>query len=192
MDTQISFRVVIEVLGKPKEYVEKALVEYIEKLKQDKNYTLILVEIEKTQQQEKEELWSNFAELEIKTEKIENITAFCFDYMPSVIEILEPEQITMNDVQLSSFLNDLQAKLHSVDMIAKQAKIESDYLKRNSGILLKNFIFSLLARNGLTSEQLSMLSGVKIEQIEDILDKFIDEGKVDLKGKVYSLKLEVK
>ena len=192
MDTQISFRAVIEVLGKPKEYVEKALVEYIEKLKQDKNYTLILVEIEKTQQQEKEELWSNFAELEIKTEKIENITAFCFDYMPSVIEILEPEQITMNDVQLSSFLNDLQAKLHSVDMIAKQAKIESDYLKRNSGILLKNFIFSLLARNGLTSEQLSMLSGVKIEQIEDILDKFIDEGKVDLKGKVYSLKLEVK
>ncbi len=192
MDTQISFRAVIEVLGKPKEYVEKALVEYIEKLKQDKNYTLISVEIEKTQQQEKEELWSNFAELEIKTEKIENITAFCFDYMPSVIEILEPEQITMNDVQLSSFLNDLQAKLHSVDMIAKQAKIESDYLKRNSGILLKNFIFSLLARNGLTSEQLSMLSGVKIEQIEDILDKFIDEGKVDLKGKVYSLKLEVK
>jgi len=192
MDTQISFRAVIEVLGKPKEYVEKALVEYIEKLKQDKNYTLISVEIEKTQQQEKEELWSNFAELEIKTEKIENITAFCFDYMPSVIEILEPEQITMNDVQFSSFLNDLQAKLHSVDMIAKQAKIESDYLKRNSGILLKNFIFSLLARNGLTSEQLSMLSGVKIEQIEDILDKFIDEGKVDLKGKVYSLKLEVK
>jgi len=192
MDTPIVFRAVIEVLGRPQEYVETALSEYIEKLKKDSNFKLVSANLEKAQKQEKEELWSNFAELEIKTEKIENITSFCFDYMPSVIEILEPEHVTINDVQFSSFLNDLQAKLHNVDMIAKQAKLESDYLKKNSGILLKNFIFVILARSPMTSEQLSRLSGVKTEQIEDILDKFIDEGKVDLKGKIYSFKSEVK
>src|SRR3989344_2801187 len=116
MDTPIVFRAVIEVLGRPQEYVETALSEYIEKLKKDSNFKLVSANLEKAQKQEKEELWSNFAELEIKTEKIENITSFCFDYMPSVIEILEPEHVTINDVQFSSFLNDLQAKLHNVDM----------------------------------------------------------------------------
>ena len=53
--------------------------------------------------------------------------------------------------------------------------------------LMKNYISVLLARKPLTSEQLSGLTGVEKDKLEDYLDVLIDEGKVDLKGDEYFL-----
>src|SRR3989344_4916487 len=116
----IRFRAIVEVLGKPKEHIEASLRKYIEKLKEDKNYTVHSVDFAEAQEKKEEGLWAAFAEVELSTEKVINMVNFSLDYMPSLLEVISPQQLTLRDVELSTFLNDLQAKLHAVDMIAKQ------------------------------------------------------------------------
>lgn len=189
MTQAIKFRAIIEVLGRPKDYVEVSLKEYLQKLKEDSSYQTTMVEIAPPEQQKDQELWSTFAELEVGTESIGNLINFCFDYMPSLIEILAPEELGVSEVDLSNFLNDLQARLHNLDMLTKQTKMENDYLVRNMSIMLKNTLLVLLARGPYNSEQLSKMTGVDKDKLEDFLDSLIDEKRVDLKEDLYSLKM---
>jgi len=191
MDKKILFRVVIEVMGKPKEHVESSMKKYLQNLKENKDYRVVSEELAELKKQDDSELWMIFAELELETEKAGNLINFCFDYMPSLIEIIEPKELSLGALEMSHFLNDLQAKLHSVDMIAKQLKIENDMLKHNTGSLLKNYITVLLGPQNLTSEQLSELTGVNKDKLEDYLDNLIDEERIDLKEGIYVLKKKI-
>ncbi len=183
--TTITFRAIVEVLGKPKEHVEETLKQYVQKLKDDGRY--LIVSEEYAEIEPKEELWSTFVELEVRTKTLKDLVTFCFDYMPSLIEILEPEELSISDVNLSEFLSDLQNKLHSVDMIAKEMRMEHDSAVRNASIVLRNYILFLLANKSFASEEISKLTGVEQEKVEDFLDKLIDEKKVDLKEGKYFL-----
>ena len=184
---KIIFRAVIEVLGKPQEHVEKSLRSYLDYIKKDQRYHLLKSEIAPVKKREQEELWVTFAEVEVQTEKMDHIISFCFDYMPSLIEVVQPKELHFQDKEVSFFLNDLQAKLHTVDMVAKQVKGENDQLKRNMLGLLRNYITVLLREQPLTSAQLAQLTGVDLQRLEDFLDTLIDQGKVNLKGQLYSL-----
>jgi len=137
MGSKIVIRTIIEVLGKPQEHVETAIKKYVQNLKEDKRYHVVREENAEIKKQEQHDLWAGFAELEFQTEKMEDIISFCFDYMPSLIEIIEPEELTFEDVDVSHFLNDLQAKLHAVDMVAKQMKVENGILQKRKSWLKK-------------------------------------------------------
>ncbi len=188
MEKKILFRAIIEVLGKPKEHVQSSLEKYLQNLKENELYAVVNVQMAKLKKQKEGELWSLFAEVEVWTEKVDHLIDFCFDYMPSSIEIIEPSELKLNEIEVSDFLNDLQTKLHSVDMLAKQLKTENDVLKINTAALLKNYITMLLKQNNLTSAQLSNFTGVNKDKLEDFLDQLIDEGKIDLKEETYYLK----
>ncbi len=188
MEKNIIFRAVIEVLGKPKEHVDKSLKGFINQLKENEEYSVISEDYAEIKKQEEQELWMGFAELEIKTAKIEQLTAFCFNYMPSLIEIIEPKELSISERDFSSFINDLQSKLHTVDMVAKQIKMENDHLKKNMAALMQNYLMVLLAKEAMTAEQISKLTGVKQDKLEDYLDILIDKEKVDLKEGRYHLK----
>ena len=190
MGSKIVIRTIIEVLGKPQEHVETAIKKYVQNLKEDKRYHVVREEYAEIKKQEQHDLWAGFAELEFQTEKMEDIISFCFDYMPSLIEIIEPEEITFEDVDVSHFLNDLQAKLHAVDMVAKQMKVENGILQKSVTILLRNYILFLLKNNNFSSVQLSQLTGVEQNRLEDFLDQLIDEGKINLTEVVYYLPSE--
>lgn len=179
----------MEVLGKPKEHVEKALKSYVEKIKKDKRYNVLREEFAEVKEQESE-LWATFTELEMEMEDIQDLIGFCFDYMPSIVEILRPGKIILSDKDFSDFFNDLQARLHQVDMVAKQVKLENDGLKVNMGKLLRNYLTILLGKAGMTLEQLSKLTGVVEEKLGDYLDKLIDEGMVSMEKGIYALQKE--
>ncbi|HLC98361.1 MAG TPA: hypothetical protein VJC21_06320 [Candidatus Nanoarchaeia archaeon] len=188
-EKKILFRAMIEVLGKPQEHVEEALGTYLENLKKNERYTVLRAVRAKAKKQEDQDLWVTFAELEARTEKVEDLIGFCFDYMPSLIEVIEPVEFPLKDLDVTQFLNDLQAKLHNVDMIAKSVKLENDHLHRNMGSLLRNYVILLLSKGGrLTAEQLSKLTGVDQDRLEDFLDTLIDKGHIDLKESFYFLK----
>ena len=183
----IVFRAVIEVLGKPQEHVDQSLQDYIQHLKESKQYKVVRTELAPSRQQEGLELWAAFAEVEVQATKLEDLTAFCFEYMPSLIEILEPKDLHFNYSQLSEFLNDLQIRLHEIDMIAKQVKTENDALRKNLGGLLKNYIQILLNNGNLDSAHLSSMTGVSKDTLEDFLDQLIDQGVIDMKEGIYFL-----
>ena len=187
---KIVFRTIVEVLGKPKEHVDSTLKGYLQKLKENSRYEVAKEHLAELKQHEESELWMAFAELEIKTSDVAEIINFCFDYMPSLIEIIEPEELQLDSLTISSFLNDMQAKLHGVDMIAKQMKLENQLTNQSAARLLNNFITILLRDHNLSSKQLGKLTGMNVDVLEDYLDKMIDEGKIDLKEGIYFLKKE--
>ena len=165
--------------------MELILKKYVENLGNDKLFEITGSNFAKIKKQDEQEMWAGFAEVDIKTAKIEDLTYFCFQYMPSMIEIIEPKEFVLNDGMFTNYLNDLQAKLHHVDMIAKSVKMENDALRRNGGRLLKNYVVVLLNNENMAVEKLSGLTGVPIDQLADFLDQLIDESRIDLKDDIY-------
>lgn len=188
MEKKIHFQALMEVLGKPKEHVDLSMKQFIDKLKEDKKYEIIKTESADIKKQDDSELWSTFTEIEAKAKTVSDLIGFCFDYMPSVIEITQPKELVFKDVDVAMFLNDLQARLHQVDMLAKSMKLERDRSHKSMGHLLRNYITLLLRQQSLSSDQLSQLTGVSKEKLEDFLDQLIDKGKIDLKEGKYHLK----
>lgn len=188
MAQNIQFRALLEILGKPKEYIEQALKNYIEKINSDKRYVLHDKHISEAVAHEKEEgFFSAVAELEISTSLLDNLTFFCLEYMPAQIEIMEPEELVLKDIDLTAFFNDLQAKLHSIDLVAKNVKMENDNLKKGVNNILTNYITVLLQGRTMSSEDLGRLTGVEKDRLEDFLDTLIDQGRIDLNDGKYFL-----
>ena len=183
--THIRCKIIIEILGKPKEHVEKTLRMYIDKIKNDSD--LIILKTEFADAKEKGELWATFAELEMVIKGVPKLIAFCFDYMPSSVEIIKPEEFSMKKSSIEDMLNDLQARLHQVDMIVKKQKNENEFLKHNLNKSVSNTILISLASGSLDKQKLSKVTGVPNKELEIFLDKLIKENKISKEGEIYSL-----
>jgi len=183
--THIRCKVIIEILGKPKEHVEKTLRNYVDKINDDSD--LIVLKTEFADAEEKEKLWATFAELEMVVKGIPKLIAFCFDYMPSSIQILKPDEFNLGRATIEDLTNDLQARLHQVDMVVKKLKNENDFLKKNMHNVVKNTILLALVSGSLDKEKLSKITGVNDKELQIFLDKLIEEKKINEEYGIYSL-----
>ena len=125
-------RLILEVLGKPREHVEESLKKYLEAIKKGAGEDFLrakVVEAKKTEEniQNGVEYYSSFAELEILFKDIQELAIFCFDYMPSSVEIIKPDNLTLRNVDMSNIMNDLQARSHQVDSVVKGLKSENEF-----------------------------------------------------------------
>lgn len=178
-------RTIIEVLGKPKEHVENSIKQYTEHIKNDAELVVLNEEYSDTKAQDK--LWSSFVELDLVIKGTKKLISFCFEYMPSSIEVVKPEHLVFTNAELSNFLNDLQARLHDVDMVVKKQKTENDFLKHNMGAILHNAILICLKLSSLSLEQLSSVTGVDKQELQVFIDKLMKENKIKKQGDIYSL-----
>lgn len=176
---------IIEMLGKPKEHLEKTLKSYIELLKKDK--TIEILKEDYAPPEEKEGLFTMFVELETLMKDTKRIVEFCFDYMPSSVEIIEPIKFTYNASDFSDILNDLQARLHKIDMLAKNLGQENKVLKKNSAVFLRNLIYLALKEKPKNVAELSKNTGVPEKELEKFMEILIKEKKVKKQKKTYSL-----
>jgi len=183
--THLRCKIIIEVLGKPKEHVEKTIRSFVDSIEKDKD--LILLNKTFADAEEKDNLWSTFVDMEMVIKGIPKLIAFCFDYMPSSVEILKPEELVMNKSTIADFANDLQARLHQVDMIVKKLKNENDFLRKNLNTVLKNVVLITLSSSDFDKEKLSKITGIKEEEVILFLDVLIKENKVKEDKGVYSL-----
>ena len=181
----IRCRTIIEVLGKPKEHVENTIKEYTEHIKKDSELVVLNEEFSEIREQGK--LWSQFVELELVVKGTQKLMGFCFEYMPSSIDVIKPENLSMSSAEISSFVNDLQARLHSVDMVVKKLKGENDFLKLNMNAIVHNAILICLKVSKLTIEQLSKITGVDSKELEIFLEKLLKENKIKKEEELYTL-----
>ena len=94
----ITAKIIIEMLGKPKEHVEATLKEYIGKLKSDGEIGISKEEFMPAEQ--KGALFSAFVDFEGKFKDVSALLNFCFDAMPSSIDIIEPAELAMDTKML--------------------------------------------------------------------------------------------
>jgi hypothetical protein len=187
---KVRSNVVLEVYGKPKEHIEKAIKMYLEKIKGDENKIVILNENIHDAAEQKDGFFSTFAELEIISEDLPTLIGFCFDYMPSSVEILAPENMKMSGREITHLINDLQAKLHSIDMTLKTTKTENEFLRRNMNTLIRNLVIVSLKHKPMSLDELSKLTGIKDDELKSFLATLIKLDKLKEDNSMYFLKNE--
>lgn len=122
-------RITIEILGSPKEHVEKALTEVIKKLKDDKQIEVQKINAYEAQQQENK-LWSTFADIEFETKSMKKLLDICYDFMPSALEILEPIGMDIETIEIQDLLNDFLTRTHKFNMVLRKLQTENIFMMK--------------------------------------------------------------
>jgi hypothetical protein len=182
-------RAILELLGKPQEYIDDTAKKIVETIKASEKYKITSEYFSTTEQ--KEHLFSKFIEIELKVKDIPSIFDFCFDYMPSSIEIISPESFNVQGRQLTAFLSDLQARLHNSDMATKKMNSVVLYLRDNIYRLIKNMVTVLLRGHSLDIKELSVHSGIGENELKKFLDILVTEKYIKVTGDKYSLEKDV-
>ncbi|MFH1210202.1 MAG: hypothetical protein V1663_05445 [archaeon] len=124
---KIQTRIIIEVAGFPKEHVEEVIKKVVEKIKSEKKVTKYKI----FEAEQHEKIFSTFTEIEIEFKDQHELSAFCFDYMPSSIEILSPTELKLIAKDYENLFNDLLGKLHHYDMIIKNLQAQLRLIKKH-------------------------------------------------------------
>lgn len=131
-------------------------------------------------------IFSTFVELEIKVKDLTKLVGFCFDYMPSSIEILGPKVLSLKESEFTTVMNDLQGKLHRLDMAVKNLNSENKMLQKNAYFLATN-LFHVLIGGGVKSiDDLTKMGGMTKENTEEFLKKLEGQGLVKKDGDSYT------
>lgn len=135
-DFEIKARMVVEALGTPKETLSRALKAIIGGIEDRKDVEVTKKEIAKPEKIKNSFLYSGFIEFECKVKDFQTLLGLILDFLPSVVEIIEPDSISMPSVELQPILNDLISKLKRYDnnikaLIAKTVILEKKLKGKN-------------------------------------------------------------
>ena len=128
-ERKIILKMIVEIVGAPKDHVDETLKKVVEKLKSE--FKVHKEEIYEAENVEK--FWSAFTEVELELNNIDQLVELCFSYMPSSIEIIDPIEFKIKVNDINNMLNDLMAKLHQNDMIIKNLVAENTLINRELG-----------------------------------------------------------
>ena len=181
--TPLSTRVILEMLGAPKTYIEQIMKDYVQKIKKE-GLAIKKEKYEDATPQDK--LYSTFAELEIEFKDAPELLTFCFEALPSSVEILEPTSIFLKSYDLTAFLNDLQARLHEADLIIKSVHAQNKILDKNTTAVFHNFLLYLIKQEPKTPQELSQITGIQEKDLEPFLKHLTNERKITQNGTLYS------
>lgn len=181
----IKCRAIVEMVGAPKEYIEKTLKDYIAVMKKTKGLKILKTSTSPTEP--KSSMFALFAEIDMEVKDVEALVGFCFDYMPSSIEVYEPNQLVFNAFEINNFFTDLQGKLHKLDMMVKDLRAQNTLLEKNAGLLLRNNILITLKDKSKDLNTLAKNNGIPPAQLEPFLKKLIGEHWIKKVGDEYCL-----
>lgn len=202
----VKFMAIIELLGAPKKYVSDTLKSYVEAIKKNSDFHIISSKISSPKKAEKDEkdpqskdiktdLFAAFVELEVATKRKAKLFDFCFNYMPSSIEVVEPMNISFSANEMSKYLTDIQGTLHHVDFTLKQTNAANQLLsERNQNLtrnmvqmLQNNIILSLKEKNNKSLDDLAKNTGVPADQLKPFIDRMVAAGDLKIDKDKYSL-----
>jgi len=180
-------RIVLNVAGKPREHVEKSMALVIENIEKEKDIKVLKKKLLKPQK--KDDLYfSAVTELEISFADASYLMGFCLDYMPSSVEIVEPDGLSFETLEMTGLLNDMLTKLHYVNVSYGEMKAENDHLKQNGEHLLKNIIMLSIRDKPKTIEGIAGDVGISPKELLPFVEKFVKDGRIEKKGELYKFK----
>ena len=131
-EKRIKAFLIFEMLGRPIEHLKKTLHEFIDKIGSEPGIQVKDKKIHEPKQIEdaKHELYTSFAETEIEFKDMPALFKIVFGYMPSHIEIVEPEELGIKNFDLNLLMNELTRRLHQYDEIVKGLAIERGIMQQ--------------------------------------------------------------
>lgn len=123
--------IILEIIGKPQEYLVKTLEEIIAKISEEKGVQVLNKKInEPVLMKKSKEFYTTFAEVDLEVENILYLTIIMFKYMPSHIEVVEPELIALTNNGWTDILSELTRRLHSYEEIARVIQLQNSQMQK--------------------------------------------------------------
>jgi len=129
MGEKILAEFIIEILGRPADYVEKALKEIIDRMGSEKGIEIKNKRIRAPKKLENRELFTAFAEVEAEFDNLGILFSIVFAYMPSNVEIIKPVDFRVSNSEISGMVSEIIRKLHKYDEVAKRIFLEKSILE---------------------------------------------------------------
>jgi hypothetical protein len=127
----IKVKTIIEVAGFPESHIANTIQVMSDKLDKEKDMIIIEATGHKPKKVS-EKVFSAFLEVEMVSQSLVQLMGFIYDYMPSSVEITEPEDDPVSDdpQAITMILNDLLARLHRYNQIIHALRAENAILKK--------------------------------------------------------------
>jgi len=177
---KIRAMIVLEILGRPAEYIVEALDKLVEQLGNEKGIKVInkeihkpkIVEQKKDEKENKEqknenvmkveaELYTTFASVEVEVDEIITMMGIIFRYMPSHVEIISPENLMLSNSDFGTMLNEMTTKLHRYDEITKTVMGEKEILENQLKIIFERIKAAQEERNRMNIPSMKVTTNAK-------------------------------
>src|SRR3989344_1199111 len=128
---KLQVNIVIEILGRPEQYVKDSLQSIATRIGAEKGIKILNKELYDPKPiEESKDFFTAFMELELELDSLEKYFNLIFTYMPSHIELVSPTNIDFTNARLNELANSITQRLHYYDALAKQAIAEKDVIVR--------------------------------------------------------------
>ena len=136
---KISAVFILEVIGRPPEYLTETLNDLIKKVGEEKGVKVIDSKVnESVLMKDQKDFFTNFAEIEVEVDNMLTLPILMFKYMPAHIEILSPQNISMTNSDFGDILDELTRRLHGYEEITRLVQAEKLVLEKKLRALVGN------------------------------------------------------
>ena len=176
---QVSF----ELIGNPKEHVERTIRGFVNNIKNDSQITVINEEFGEAEKTEGN-LWGVYADTEMLVNNLDKFTWLCINFMPASIDIIAPEELRFKEKELTNWYNDLLAKLHEISHTVREANVYKEAITKGMNALIQNAVI-LAAEYHHKPEEIGKKLGIPEKQLQPFFDALVKNGKLEKKGSNY-------
>jgi len=143
---------ILEILGRPADYVKKSLEIVTEKMGSEKGVKIANKKMSEPKPIEKTDFFTTFGEIEAEFDNLNTLLLIVFNYMPSHVEIIKPNDFRIGNFDLSGMISEIIRKLHQYDEIAKRVIIERNILEAKLKELMDKYNVSIEELKGIPLE----------------------------------------
>jgi len=176
--------VAFEIIGNPKEHVDKAIKLVIQNIKENSDIKFIKEDFGDAEET-KDKLWGAFCEAEMLVPNVHTLTWMTFSFAPASVEVLEPAKISLTDKQLTDVYGDLLSMLHDTNTKFIQTDNVNRALIQNINAVVRNAILISLIDTKKTTKEIGILIGIPEKDLQLYLDAMIKEGKLEKDADTY-------
>lgn len=180
-------RVVCEIVGAPESHVKESMDTLIDLAKKLEYADLTAHEVVAPKEQDNK-YWSTFTEMDLLFDKKEKILDFCYTFLPSSVEVLAPDEMTLDKHMLTQWINEMQSRVHATDKVAKEAQATKKVMNTRLAQVVRYNLLSHLIEKPLSVETLKKRVGIDQKSFDNYLQVLLERGEV-LKDKDETLRL---
>jgi len=123
--------IILEILGRPVENVKDAMGKIISQIAEEEGVKLLAKkDNEPVLAKDATDLYTTFSELTLELDSLNHLFGLVFKYLPSNIEVVEPERLKLRNDEINNAVNQLTQRMHGYDAITKNLVAERDFLAK--------------------------------------------------------------
>jgi hypothetical protein len=133
MEEKLKANMILEIMGRPPEHVKESLNTIVVKMGSEKGTNVVdkkYHDPKPIEEKNVKDLFVAFAEVGVEFDSLTHFLSVIMGYMPSNVEVYEPEKFKLNSSDVNEMSNFLMGKLHRYDEMAKRLIGERDILIR--------------------------------------------------------------